>query len=133
MLSFSSYGWLTVIAFLHSSEDKNTHSWLPRHLLVRSVLQDSFGSAERSSEKPINIVSKPTPPSCNHRYWSIGNASYPTTRPCLGLSVNSYRLRSHTDTLETKRLQAFHAFWSSWALCAADRLVAVLCFTAVSI
>ena len=51
-------------------------------------------------------------------------------RPCLGLSVNSYRLRSHMDTLETKRLQAF---WSSWALCAADRLVAVLCFTAVSI
>ena len=60
MLSFSSYGWLTVIAFLDSSEDKNTHSWLPRHLQVRSVLQDSFGSAERSNEKPIciNIVSK---------------------------------------------------------------------------
>ena len=56
--------------------------------------------------------------------------SYPMTIPCLGLSVNSYRLRSHTDTLETKSLQAF---WSSWALCAADRLVAVLCFTAVSI
>ena len=31
MLSFSSYGWLTVIAFLDSSEDKK-HSWLPRHL-----------------------------------------------------------------------------------------------------
>ena len=28
----SSYGWLTVIAFLDFSEDKNTHSWLPRHL-----------------------------------------------------------------------------------------------------
>ena len=27
--------------------------------------KNSFGSAERSSEKPINIVSKPTPPSCN--------------------------------------------------------------------
>ena len=32
MLSFSSYGWLTVIAFLDSSEDRNAHSWLPRHL-----------------------------------------------------------------------------------------------------
>ena len=29
-----------------------------------------------------------------------------------------------------KRLQAF---WSSWVLCAADRLVAALCFTAVSL
>ena len=27
MLSLSSYGWLTVIAFLDSSKDKNTHSW----------------------------------------------------------------------------------------------------------
>ena len=52
MLSFSSYGgWLTVMAFLDSSEEKNTHSWLPRHLWVRSVLQDSFGGAERSNEK----------------------------------------------------------------------------------
>ena len=29
------------------------------------MLQDNFGSAEISSEKLINIVSKPTPPSCN--------------------------------------------------------------------
>ena len=95
--------------------------------------QEVFGAA------PVEIGMKHFEEFTNrhprHRYWSrgIGNASYPTTRPCLGLSVNSYRLRSHTDTLETKRLQAFHAFWSSWALCAADRLVAVLCFTAVSI
>ena len=32
MLSFSSYGWLTVIALLDSSEDRKAHSWLPRHL-----------------------------------------------------------------------------------------------------
>ena len=70
MLSFLSYGWLTVMAFLDTSEDKTTHSWLPRHLQVWSVLQDSFGSAERSSEKPISIVSKPTPPSCNVLAWN---------------------------------------------------------------
>ena len=32
MLSLSSYGWLTVTAYSDSSDDKNTHSWLPRHI-----------------------------------------------------------------------------------------------------
>ena len=37
-LSFASYGWLTLMAVLELSGDKNTHSWLARQLWVRSVL-----------------------------------------------------------------------------------------------
>ena len=59
MLSFSSYGWLTVIAFL------KTKTPIVGCLEVRFILQDNFGSAEISSEKPINIVSKSTQLSCN--------------------------------------------------------------------
>ena len=41
MLSFSSYSWLTVMAVLDSSEDRNTHSRLSDIIRVH----DTFRSA----------------------------------------------------------------------------------------
>ena len=51
MLSFSSYGWLTVIAFLDSSEDKDTLSCLPRHFIGSIRIAGQLVGVERSSEK----------------------------------------------------------------------------------
>ena len=82
MLSFSSYGWLTMMAVLDSSEDR-----------VRSVLQDSFGGVENLVKKPIKAC--PTAiymysqcasilvmPSCLYSLFAGSLAVYTVSRLC---------------------------------------------------
>ena len=62
MLSFSSYGWLTVIAFLDSSEDNNLPIvGCPDSYRFDPYCSTALGVRKHLVKKPISIVSKSTP------------------------------------------------------------------------